>query len=165
VALRGFRLTNRVANPVLRRVLRMGAGRVLGRRLAVLRYTGARTGRPHELVTMYVRDGGTVWILVGHAEQKTWWRNLRSPAEVDLWLAGERVRARAAVVDGAAQPVACAAGLRAYLAGMPAAARALGLPAGPEGASRADDAALADAAARTVLVRADVREPPSGTAA
>jgi len=65
-------LTNRLANPVLRRLLKRRIGRRLGRHLAVLRYRGVRTGRPHELVAGYARDGGSVWIWAGSAERKTW---------------------------------------------------------------------------------------------
>jgi deazaflavin-dependent oxidoreductase (nitroreductase family) len=146
-----FRLTNRVVNPVLRRLLRTRAGRVLGRRLAVLRYTGARTGRPHELVTMYVRTGDTAWIVVGQPEHKSWWRNLRTPAEVTLWLAGEQVDARAVTVEGDRQAAECRRGLSVYLAGFPAAARSLGVR------DRSDPEQLTDAAARAVMVRADLR--------
>jgi hypothetical protein len=155
----GSALTNRLANPVLRRLLRSRLGRRPGRRLAVVRYTGRRTGRPHELVAQYVRDGATVWVLVGAPGRKTWWRNLRTPAEVDLWLAGERVRARAVAIEGARQPAAAAAGLGVYLAAVPRAASTVGvLPdAGP--------AALAQAAQRAVLVRADVADPPRSPAA
>ena len=146
-----FWLTNRVANPVLRRVLRTPLGRRLGRRLAVLRYTGRRTGTPHELVCQYARDGDTVWVLVGAAERKTWWRNLRAAADVDLWLAGEHVRARAVAVQGAERPEEAAAGLTAYLAAVPAAARSVGLAPHPP----PDD--VARAAARVTLVRATPR--------
>jgi hypothetical protein len=155
----GSALTNRLANPVLRRLLRSRLGRRPGRRLAVVRYTGRRTGRPHELVAQYVRDGATVWVLVGAPDRKTWWRNLRTPAEVDLWLAGERVRARAVAIEGAQQAAAVAAGLGVYLAAVPRAASAVGVPAG------AGPAALARAARRAVLVRADVVDPPRGPAA
>ena len=103
-----------MANPVLRRLLRGPAGRVLGRGLMVLRYTGTVTGRPHELVVQYARDGDTVWVLVGQADRKTWWHNLRRPADVELWLAGEHVRARAAVVLGDTDPDTAATGLAAY---------------------------------------------------
>jgi hypothetical protein len=140
-------LTNRVANPVLRRVLRGRLGRRLGRGLAVLRYTGRRTGLPHELVCQYVRADATVWVLVGHPDEKTWWRNLREPADVDLWLAGEQVRARAVAVVGAEQPDVAAAGLTAYLTGMPAARRAVGLRPG---------ATVADVVPHVTLIRADV---------
>jgi len=119
---RGFWMTNRLANPLLRRLLRMGAGRRLGRGLMVVRYTGAVTGRPHELVVQYARDDDTVWVLVGRAENKTWWHNLRQPAEVELWLAGEHVRARAVVVTGSADPEQAAAGLTAYRRAVPRAA-------------------------------------------
>lgn len=150
----GFWIANRVANPVLRRVLPSPLGRRAGRRLALLRYTGVRTGRPHELVCMYVRDGGTVWVLVGHADRKVWWHNLRQPAEVELWLAGEHLRARATALEGAERPEECAAGLTTYLAGMPLAARSLGLTAG------ADPAAVTAAARTVVLVRADLTSFP-----
>ncbi|MGY1745876.1 nitroreductase/quinone reductase family protein [Blastococcus sp. SYSU D00695] len=110
----GFALTNRLVNPLLRRLLRSRAGARAGRRLAVLRYTGRRTGQPHELVCQYVRDASTVWVLVGAAERKTWWRNLTEPADVELWLAGEHSRARARVVRGDDEPQECAAGLAVY---------------------------------------------------
>jgi hypothetical protein len=48
---RALLLTNRVANPVLRWLPRGPLGARLGRRLAVVCYTGRRTGAPHELVT------------------------------------------------------------------------------------------------------------------
>ena len=84
-----FWITNRIANPILRRVLRTPVGRVLGRSLAVVRYTGLRTGRPHELVCQYARDGDDVWILVGQADRKTWWRNFKTEHPVRLRLAGQ----------------------------------------------------------------------------
>jgi hypothetical protein len=115
----GFWVTNRVANPVLRRVLRTRIGHRLGRGLMVLRYTGTVSGRPHELVVQYARDGDTVWVLVRHAERKTWWHNLRRPADVELWLAGQHVRARAVVVDGSTDADQAAVGLAAYRRAVP----------------------------------------------
>ena len=72
------------------------------------------------------------------AGRKTWWHNLREPADVDLWVAGKRVRARAVVVSGSADPTQAAAGLAAYRRAVPR-APALGLPP-----------------AEVVLVRADI---------
>lgn len=143
----GHVLTNRVVNPVLRRLLRGRLGRRLGRGLAVVRYTGRRTGLPHELVCQYVRSGPTAWVLVGRPEDKTWWRNLREPREVELWLAGEHLRARAVAVVGAERPDEVAAGLTAYLAGAPAARRALGLRT---------DGQVTDVAPGVCMVRADL---------
>jgi hypothetical protein len=142
-------LTNRLANPVLRWLLRTPLGRRPGRTLAVLRYTGTRTGQPHDLVCEYALDGERVWILVGQAARKTWWRNLRREAGVDLWLAGERWPGQAVVVDGTVRPDEAAAGLTAYLRVHPAARRALGLR------STTRDA-VAEAARGAILVRVRV---------
>jgi len=137
---RGFWMTNRLANPVLRRLLRTSVGRYLGRGLMVVRYTGRVTGRPHELVVQYARDGDAVWILVGQAGRKTWWHNLRQPADVDLWLAGEHVRARAVVVSGSGDPTQAAAGLAAYRRAVP---RAPALPPAEVVLVRADSSRAA----------------------
>ncbi|MGY1802282.1 nitroreductase/quinone reductase family protein [Blastococcus sp. SYSU D00922] len=106
--------TNRVANPVLLRVLRTRLGRGLGRSLAVVRYTGRRTAIPHDLVCQYVRNGDLVWILVGQAGRKTWWRNLRAPAPVEVWLGGRHLRGTAVAVVGAEEPEECGRGLAVY---------------------------------------------------
>lgn len=143
----GHALTNRVANPVLLRLLRGPVGRRLGRSLAALRYTGRRTGNAHDLVCQYVRSGTTVWVLVGRAGDKTWWRNLREPADVELWLAGEHRRARAVAVVGAEDPEQARVGLETYLAALPAARRSLHLTTG---------APVADAVPRVTMVRADL---------
>ena len=153
-----LRLINRVANPVLLRVLRTPAGRWLGRRLAVLRYTGVRTGRPREVVVLYARTGSSVWVVVAQAEHKNWWRNLTAPADVVLLLAGERLAARAVAVEGASQPAEARRGLTAYLARMPVAARSLGIR------DAGDSEQVAAAAARAVLVRADLRPEPDAAA-
>ena len=141
--------TNSVANPLLRPLLRSPLGRLLGRRLAVLRYTGVRTGRRHALVCGYARTSRAGGVLVGDAEHKVWWRNLRRPADVDLWLAGRHVPARAVAVVGSEDPAGAERGLRAYLRVRPDAARALHLPDD-------DPSVLAATARRVVLVRADL---------
>jgi F420H(2)-dependent quinone reductase len=144
-------LTNRVANPVLRQLLRSrAAGRHLGRHLAVIRYTGVRTGHPRELVAGYARAGDTVWIWVGGADVKRWWRNFRRPGDVELWLAGEQVTAQAVAVEGAQDPERCRQGVVAYTAGIPGGTRAMRL--------RDDPRELPDEALRDiVMVRADPR--------
>jgi hypothetical protein len=96
-----------------------------------------------------VRDGTTVWVLVAWPERKVWWRNLRTPADVELWLAGRHARARAVALKGDERPEECAAGLSVYLAAAPSAQRSFGLPAG-------DETTIAEAARRAVLVRADI---------
>lgn len=95
-----FLFTNHVANPVLGRLLRTAAGRRLGRRLALVRYTGRRTGATRQLVTQYRRDGYRVLIVPQMAGQKHWWRNFLEPRPVELWLAGARVEGVGRFADG-----------------------------------------------------------------
>ena len=109
-------MTNRVVNPVLRRVLQTPLGRGLGRSLA----SGTpATGRGRRTSWSAGTCGtGTGWILVGQAQRTTWWRNHRSPAPVELWPAGRPARAcdRAAIV-GAERPGECGGGRATLLRG------------------------------------------------
>jgi hypothetical protein len=67
---------NRTVNPVLRRVLRSPAHRLVSGRVALITYTGRKTGRQHTIPVFYRDKGGEVTIAVGWPERKVWWRNL-----------------------------------------------------------------------------------------
>ncbi len=123
----GIRVTNQLANPLLRPLLRGPAGHRLGRHLALIRYRGRRTGRSYELPVQYARDGGRIWILPAAPERKIWWRNLTGGAAVELVLAG-RDRHGYAIVIGPSQQPGFTEGLTAYLHAHPLARRALGPP-------------------------------------
>jgi hypothetical protein len=97
-----FRLTNRVVNPVLARVLASGAGRVLGRRLAVVEYLGRRSGEHRRLVTLYRRAGSAIEIPVGLPDRKAWWRNFAEPRPIHLHVAGQQLAGTARAVRDAA---------------------------------------------------------------
>ncbi|WP_336033089.1 nitroreductase/quinone reductase family protein [Geodermatophilus sp. FMUSA9-8] len=72
----GVEVRNRLVNPVVRSLSRSRAHRLLGRDLAVLGYTGRRTGRRREVPVMAAPAGDEFVVLVGRAAGKTWWRNL-----------------------------------------------------------------------------------------
>ena len=144
-----------LANPVLRPLLRSPAGCCLGTRLALVRYRGQRTGRVYELPVQYARDGSRLWVLPGSPEHKTWWRNMRHGIDIDLILAGQRIRGRAVVIDQTRQPD-FAEGLAAYLRAIPQARRVLA-PATPAVPSSAG-AEAQRASDSTVLVRVDLQE-------
>jgi F420H(2)-dependent quinone reductase len=147
----GIWVTNHLTNPLLRPLLHGPAGHRLGRHLALIRYRGRRTGRSYELPVQYARDGDRVWILPGAPGRKTWWRNLRGGAAVDLVLAGYDRHDHATVI--APRQPGFAEGLTAYLRTHPPARRALGLPRhsspshGDTGPRQVSDS--------TVLVRVD----------
>ncbi len=125
----GIWVTNHPANPLLRPLLRGPAGHQLGRQLALIRYRGRRTGRLYELPVQYTRNGDRVWILPAAPERKTWWRNLRGGAAVELVLAG-RHHCGHATVTGPGEP-GFTEGLTAYLRAHPTARRTLGAPRHP----------------------------------
>jgi hypothetical protein len=50
-------------------------GRYLGRTLAVVTYTGRRSGREVSLPVAYRRRGGDIVIGVSMPDAKTWWKN------------------------------------------------------------------------------------------
>ena len=142
-------LTNRVANPAMRGLLRSPAGRWLGKHLAVIRYTGARTGQRRELVAGYARAGAAVWIWVGGDASKRWWRNFRTAAPVELRLAGEQVTGRGVAVEGAVDPETCREGVAAYVASVPGGSRAMRLNESP-------DRLTSDDLRGIVMVRVDI---------
>ena len=84
---RAPRGTTRI-NRVVLGVLRSPAHRVLSGGLADLRYIGRRSGRRYALPVQYARSADHIVVYPGHADAKVWWRNLRSPAAVEIGLAG-----------------------------------------------------------------------------
>jgi hypothetical protein len=146
-----FWLTNRVANPVLGPLLRRRAGRLLGRKLALVRYPGRRTGEPHDVVVQYARAGDQIWIVPGHPEAKRWWRNFETPRHVEVWLAGAHSAAVASVLHAGDEGDEFARGLATYREQLPRATNASAGTAGPGSAARAP----------ALMVRLDLHGTPS----
>ena len=72
-------------------VLAMIAARRLGMddNLAGLAVRGRKTGTVYRFPVQYAVDDWGLVVVPGHAEQKTWWRNLRDgPTEVEVLLDG-----------------------------------------------------------------------------
>lgn len=65
-------------------VLASPAHRLLDRSLVGLRVRGAVTGTPFELPVTYATDPAGVVVVPGRPATKRWWRNLRSPAPLDV---------------------------------------------------------------------------------
>src|SRR5919197_826791 len=92
-----FLAMNRTVNPALRMVLRSPLHGLASRRLALITYTGRRSGREHTIPVFYRDKGDEVTIAVGWPERKVWWRNLTGAVgDVELVLRGEQVRGNAA---------------------------------------------------------------------
>jgi len=91
-----FVAMNRVVNPLLRALLRSPAHRMVSGRLALITYTGRRSGRGYTIVTYYRDKGDEVTVAVGWPDRKVWWRNLTGEGgAVRLVIRGEEVRGHA----------------------------------------------------------------------
>jgi hypothetical protein len=131
----------RLANPVVRLVLRSPAHRLLSGSLMLVTYRGRHTGRVFTIPVLYVRAGDGTVALAATPEAKQWWRTFRSPTAASLLIQGRVIEVEGRVLHS----VEARAALRDYLRRFPRSARTLG--AGAD----ADDATL-DAAARAVVL-------------
>lgn len=76
------------SNVLARGLVRSPLGRPLDRTLVLLRLTGRVTGRTIELPVQYAPAPDAIVVFPGHPERKKWWRNLRSPAPVQVFVRG-----------------------------------------------------------------------------
>jgi len=86
-----FAVLNRAVNPLVRLVLRSPLHRLASRRLALITYTGRRSGRRYTIPVGYEMAGLQVRINVGAPDRKVWWRSLTAAgAPVELLVRGRR---------------------------------------------------------------------------
>jgi hypothetical protein len=91
-----FLAMNRTMNPALAMVLRSPAHRLASGRLALITYTGRKSGREYTIPVLYRDKGDEVTIGVGWPERKVWWRNLTGEGgPVRMVVRGEEVRGHA----------------------------------------------------------------------
>ena len=95
-------------------MLRSPLAGLTGRSMMLLVVTGRRTGRRYAVPVQYVRRGQELWVLVGHPERKSWWRNVTEERPVELWLAGKRHTGRALALSTVDEPTVAVPAARAY---------------------------------------------------
>lgn len=111
-----------------------GLQRLLGRSLALVTFTGRRTGNRYSIPVSYRRTDGEVTVLTRRS--RSWWRNFETPRPIEVRLAGTNVRGRAGAVVG--EDIGLD-DLRASLAGRPVDARAFGVELDDGGRPGDDD--------------------------
>lgn len=94
------RIEERVANPLLRWLLRSRLHWLASRWLLLLSYTGRRSGRRYTTPVAYARHEGDVLVATPERESD-WWRNFTEPRRCGLWLRGVDRAATGRVVTGA----------------------------------------------------------------
>jgi hypothetical protein len=87
---------NRTVNRALKGLLRSPLHALASRRVALLTYTGRRSGREYTIPCFYRDKGSEVTIAAGWPERKIWWRNLTGDGgPVRLLIRGEQLRGHA----------------------------------------------------------------------
>lgn len=142
-----------VLNPLFRRALRSPLHGRLSGRLALLTFTGLRSGKTYTIPVGYAQTDDT--LLIGTASG--WRRNLAGGAPVRLRLRGEE---RTGVADVVADEAGMTEGYRTMLALAPGFGRAVGVRLDPDGAPNRDDVAR-NRAQGHVVVRVAL-DPPTG---
>jgi len=72
-------------------VLRSPFHGILSNGMMLITVTGCKTGRKFTTPVGYYEEGGYLWVITNR--DRTWWRNLRGGAEVELLLKHKPVRA------------------------------------------------------------------------
>jgi deazaflavin-dependent oxidoreductase (nitroreductase family) len=86
-------------NAVMRTMLRTpGVRALVGKAMALITVTGAKTARTYTTPVNYLRLDGTYVVL--SQRHRTWWRNLRTVPAVELLVQGNAVRGTGAIAEG-----------------------------------------------------------------
>ena len=107
-----FWFMNKIANPFVHLILNSSLHGWLSGSIILITYQGRKSGKMYTVPVQYVQSDNILYIIPGAAGQKTWWRNLRGGAPVEVLMAGNNLRADAevlsaeahsAVIEGSAQ--------------------------------------------------------------
>lgn len=96
--------------------------RMVGEGVALLSFTGHKTGKSYTIPVSYYREGEMVTVIT--KRQRNWWRNFETPAEVELRLAGSDYTGKAEIRTDQAANLEF---MTEYLAKRPIDAKAYGL--------------------------------------
>lgn len=125
MAKQNFALT--IANPIMKLLLRSPLHRIASSQLMLLTVTGRKSGTKYTTPVNFVEHGdfdeGGVLSIISH-QHRTWWRNLRGGARVEVVLRGQRREAYARVFE---EPKAVAERLYTHLQAVPQYAVPLGV--------------------------------------
>jgi hypothetical protein len=141
----------RVANPVVKLLLRSPLHGIASGNLALLHFRGRKSGREFVTPLSYVRENGTVCLMSAHSTR--WWMNLRGEGvPVSLEIARETYTGRARLWDGDSEELR--ARVRRYLCALPRDAKVYGIEL-DEG-RRPVEESLAKAAPELVFVEVEL---------
>lgn len=141
-------------NPIIAWLLRSPLHGLVSRNMLLLSITGRKSGRTISTPTNFLRQGDTLWVISWR--QRTWWRNLRAGAPVQVLLAGKNLPGTGLVIEEEKAVSQC---LFDYFQITPSTAKYVHIGLDPAGHPILADC---ERAARTmVVVRIDLKAFPS----
>ena len=90
-------------NPIIVPILRSPVHWLLSAGLMLITVTGRKTGRRYTIPVGYHEAADAIVVLVGEAPSKTWWRNYREEAPIELLVRGRHLSGRAKVLSPASE--------------------------------------------------------------
>ncbi len=87
-------LEERIANPLLRRLLRSRLHRLVSDRLLLFSYVGRQSGTRYSMPVAYETQGGQL-VVTTLRRHSSWWKNFRDPYPCTVWLRGYAYEAHA----------------------------------------------------------------------
>ena len=134
-------------NPVMRTLLRSPLHWITSKNIAILHFSGRKSGRKLSTPLSYTQEGSTVRLL--SSSETHWWRNLRggeTPGDIEI--ARRRLSGTAVLFEGDSEPLR--EGVRRFISALPRDAKVYGLQFDEERNLR--ESSLASIAPRMVLV-------------
>ena len=141
----------RVANPIVKLLLRSPLHGIASENIALLHFRGRKSGREFVTPLSYVRENDTVCLMSAHSTR--WWMNLRHDGvPVSLEIARETITGKARLWDGDSEELR--ERVRRYLCALPRDAKVYGIKL--DGSRRPVEESLAKAAPELVFVEVDL---------
>jgi len=143
-----------IVNPLVCLILRSPLHKLMSDTLLLITYRGRKTGMKYTLPVQYVQTGNSVYILPGMPEQKTWWRNLKEAAPVQLTLRSQTLVGNAIVLKPDTDAEAIRLGFELYLRRFPTLAKAHHIRREADGSFITGE--LQQAAMQAVIIRVEL---------
>lgn len=142
---------NKIANPFVKLILRSPLHAWMSAALLLITYRGRKSGKEFTLPVQYVQDGNHIYILPGYAEKKTWWRNLKGGADVQVTLKGQTRSGVGILLEREADAEEILKGFGLYMRQIPPSAKIHNVRIEADGQPNPDD--LREAVKNILMIR------------
>jgi deazaflavin-dependent oxidoreductase (nitroreductase family) len=147
---------NKIFNPFVRLILCSPQHGLFSAALLLITYRGRKSSKEYSLPVQYAQDGEHIYIVPGAPEQKTWWRNLKDGAPVQLTLRGKTLAGKGMLLKQDTDTETIIEGFGLYLRCFPALTKYHHIRVEADGSINAED--LRHAAASVVMIQVELNQ-------